>query len=280
MRMVFLLAVALCPVWAQDAAEIVRKSMERDQRNFEELKNYTFRARTEVRELDKNGGVQHTDTHTDEVMILAGRPYERRIAKNDKPLSPSDSAKEQRKLDRELEKRQRETASEKSRAEKERMEARKFLREFTEAYQFTKLGEDTVSGRKVWIIEANPNPKYKARSQQAKIFVRVRGKLWIDEANFQWARVEAQVLETISFGLFLVRLAPGASFTLEQTRVNDEVWLPSRIDVRADARLGLILKMRAGLTIVYSDYQKFQADSRLVPADDKEGPVGLPVKKD
>jgi hypothetical protein len=50
----------------------------------------------------------------------------------------------------------------------------------------------------------------------------------------------------------------------EQTRVNDEIWLPSSILVRADARVALVKKVRAEFDIRYSGYQKFQSDSHIV----------------
>jgi hypothetical protein len=57
--------------------------------------------------------------------------------------------------------------------------------------------------------------------------------------------------------------------------VNEEVWLPSRITVRAEARIAILKKMHAEIDITYRDYRKFQADSKIV-ADALE----LPAKKD
>jgi hypothetical protein len=67
----------------------------------------------------------------------------------------------------------------------------------------------------------------------------------------------------------LFRVAPGGSMSFEQTRVNDEVWLPAHIHVRADARIGYVKKMHAEIEVTYRDYKKFRSDSRMVPADDK-----------
>ena len=71
-------------------------------------------------------------------------------------------------------------------------------------------------------------------------------------------------LDPISFGLGLVKLASGAVLNFDQIRVNDEVWLPAHISVRADARLVYLRKLREELDISYRDYQKFQADSKIV----------------
>jgi hypothetical protein len=50
----------------------------------------------------------------------------------------------------------------------------------------------------------------------------------------------------------------------DQVRVNEEVWLPAHISVRADARLAYLRKLREELDVTYRDYQKFSADSRIV----------------
>jgi hypothetical protein len=77
-------------------------------------------------------------------------------------------------------------------------------------------------------------------------------------------KVEAEVIKTVSWGLFLLRLDPGGRISLEQTRVNDEVWLPRHVTVAGSARIGLIKKVRMHEEITYSKFRKFQADSRLV----------------
>ena len=95
---------------------------------------------------------------------------------------------------------------------------------------------------------------------------KIKGKLWIDQADYQWARVEADVIDTISFGWIVARLAKGARIELEQTRVNDEVWLPSRIRAVASARVGLVKRFNIDSETTYSKFRKFQSDSRIVSA--------------
>ena len=109
--------------------------------NFENRKNYTYQERTEIREYNGSGKLFKTDIVTKEILILEGQPYEKLIARNDKPLSEKDAAKEQKKLDKEVEKRRNQSKSEKARLEKERLEDQKYMREFTEAFDFRAIGE-------------------------------------------------------------------------------------------------------------------------------------------
>src|SRR5262245_442344 len=95
-RFVFLAAIATAAP-AQDAAEIVRRSLDRDQINFDRLKNYTYQQRDVTREYDSKGNVKKTETETYEIMMLGGRPFDHLIARDDKPLPEKEARKEQEK---------------------------------------------------------------------------------------------------------------------------------------------------------------------------------------
>ena len=51
----------------------------------------------------------------------------------------------------------------------------------------------------------------------------VRATLWIDKADLNWVRVDAEVIDDITWGWFVFRLAKGSHLSMEQVRVNDEV---------------------------------------------------------
>src|SRR4051812_32224136 len=217
---------------APDPLEIVRRSVDRDWTDFESRKNYTYQERSEFRQYARAGGATKVRSETNEILILGGRPYERLIERDDKPLSAREEHRQQAKLDRELAKRQHESAAEHARYQKERTEERAFIREIPDAFTFRLLKTDTVSNQPAWVIEARPKPAYRAVHSQAKDFAKVRATIWIEQATYHWVKVDADVLSTISVGFGLLRVAPGSSMRFEQTRVNDEIWLPSSMLVR------------------------------------------------
>jgi hypothetical protein len=262
----FLCAPFLC---AQDPAEIVRRSVERDLANYARMRNYTFIERSEERSYDKNGKLKSTESETYDLVILGGRPYGRKIAKNDKPLPEREQRKEQEKLDREADKRSRESPADKAKQEKARTEQRKFLMELPLAYDFRLEGTEQVSGKPAWVIEARPKPGYRARESRAKLLSKVRGRIWIDQAEYQWVKAEAEAVDALSFGFGLFRIAPGGSLQFAQVRVNDEVWLPSMVHASATARLGYLKNLRAEIDVTYKDYRKFQTDSRIVSVEEQ-----------
>jgi hypothetical protein len=252
-----------------DADVIIRKSLERDFYNFNSVKDYTYVQREEDREYDGNGKLKKTESSTQEVLILAGRPYEKEVAKNDKPLPENEARKEREKMDKELVKREHMSASDRAKVEKEREEERAYLREIPDAFRFRRAGEENISGQPAWVIEAEPKPGYQPKDSKAKVLGKVRGKFWITQRDNRWVKIQAEAIEPLSFGLGLFRIAPGGAFTFEQKRVNDEVWLPTHILIRGDARLAYLKKIHGEIEITYRDYKKFQTDSKIVATEEK-----------
>jgi len=249
----------------QDPRDIVRRSVQRDYLNFERLKDYTYTQRNEERTFDKQGHLQKTETETYDVLILGGHDYEKLTARNDKPLSEKDARKEQQKMDDEIARRERESALDKAQLEKQRRERRKFLDEVPDAFNFQLLGVEQVSGKPAWMISAEPKPGYQPKQRLAKVIEKLRGKIWIDQADYQWVKVEADATGAISFGFGLLKIEPGAALRFEQTRVNDEVWLPASATIKASAREAFFKHIRTEVDMRFQTYRKFQADSQFVP---------------
>ncbi len=271
-----ILLLALTCAFAADAQlspyEIVKRSVERDAANFERYKDYTYHELDLQRMLDKRGKVTRTETELSEVLVLGGRPYSRVLERDGKPLSEKDAAKEQAKLDKEAAKRAKETDRDRAKFEKQRLEERRFAQEIPAAFNFTLLGEETIDGLPVWKIQADPKPGFKSRDGRAGLLKKVRGTLWIDQAGFQWVKADIDVIGTISWGLFVLRIPPGAKISFLQTRVNDEVWLPKQVHVRADAKLGLIKTFRADMDLLFSNYRKFRAESQILDTQELPAP--------
>jgi hypothetical protein len=248
---------------APDPAGIVRRSVDRDRRNFELLKNYTYTETEEDREYDKAGHLKKIESETYEIFFLGGRTYARIVARNGKPLSDKDARKEQEKLDREIRKREGETPQEKAKLEKEREKQRAFVRELPDAFDFKLVGEDVVSGKPAWVISGEPKPDYHARDELAKVVTKMRGKVWIDKSEFQWVKIQAEAIGTLSFGFGLLRIGQGSIVEFEQTRVNDEVWLPASGRFKVDGRLALLKPLHGEVELRFQDYKKFQAKSQF-----------------
>lgn len=270
MRIAIALAVvSLGAAQQRDAREIVRRSADANDLNWKVARNYTFLERLEQRRLDSGGRVKSREVKTYDLTLLEGSPYRRLVERDDHPLSAAEQRKEQEKLDRSITERSKETPSVRERRiaeyEKRRERERAMMGEVVDAYDFKIAGSDRIDGRDVWMIDATPRSGFQPHSRGARILPDLRGRLWIDKLSDQWVKLEAEVIRPVSFGLFLVRLEPAARISFDQTRVNDEVWLPRHIAVAASARIGLIKKLRMEEEITYKNFRKFQADARMVP---------------
>jgi hypothetical protein len=80
--------------------------------------------------------------------------------------------------------------------------------------------------------------------------------------------VEAQTNSTLRFGLFLLALNPGSTLLFEQTRVNDEVWLPKLARGRIHARM-LVKHFNVEVDTTYYDYRRFRSEAHMVPGGEQ-----------
>ena len=139
------------------------------------------------------------------------------------------------------------------------------LAEIPDAFDFKMRGEETIESRPAYVIEGTPHPGYRARSTEARLILpRIKITVWVDKADLNWVRIHADVIDFVSWALCLFRLAPGAQFDVQQTRVNDEVWLPHFAKISGSARIALIKKVNMQQDLTFKNFRKFQTDSQIV----------------
>jgi len=249
--------------------ELIRQVAEKDLENDKKQPDYTYIEREEEHKLDGKGKVKSTGTKTYEIMELYGEQVQRLIAKNDKPLSEKDAAKEEEKAQKIIDKRKNETEDEhKRRQEKEernREEGRQFVLEIADAYNFRLVGTEQLGGRNTWVLDADPRPGYQPHHKDGKYLPKFRFRAWIDKTETQWAKLDIQCIDTVSWGLFIARIHKGSRIVIEQTRVNDEVWLPKHVALKLDARIALLKNFNVEEDLTYNDYKKFRAATKIVP---------------
>ena len=117
-------------------------------------------------------------------------------------------------------------------------------------------------------FEPNPNFDYKNAKSMLKFFGKTAGAMWIDEKDKQVARLEAVLFDSFNVGGgVLAKLKKGASFTLEQERVNDEIWLPSTADINLSVRVLLVKGIDLNQVIRSYDYRKFSTEVKDAKVD-------------
>jgi hypothetical protein len=250
------LASAAALLGQVDAREIIRHAVPADERNWRIARNYAFLQRVELRRLDTQGRVKSSEVRTYDVTLQAGTPYRQLVQRDDRPLPPSEEKRERKRLAESIAERLQESVAERA----ERLSAyerrpdwqREAWHELPEAFEFRLAGERMLDGRGVHIIEATPRLAYQPRSRTAKLFRSIKGRFWVDQQDHQIVRVEAEVIDNIWMGIFLVRVSKGSRATLELTRASDGVWVPGSLQVFASARLGLLKALSFEQRVRYS----------------------------
>ena len=207
-----------------DASRIVEASIAVMQRNWQTRLHYTYVSVTRVGGATPMGRVQSQDVDVSKTILVNGIPFEQLVEHNGQPLS----AEEERKQKEDLDKLRRETPAQRAgRLRKEADENTSLIGQVPKAFDFQLVGEDVVDGRPAYVLQATPHPGYQAQGKYGKMFSRVKGRLWVDKQDLGWIKVDGQVIQPFSMGFFLARVQPGSRITMEQTRVDDGMWMPN-----------------------------------------------------
>jgi hypothetical protein len=251
-----------------DVREIIRRVVAADESNWRLARQYGFSERVDARRVDSQGRIESGDVKTYDVILLDGSPYRRLSGRNDQALPPRDEKKEQHRLARSIAERRNETPGQRALriiAYEIRPEwHREAWRELPQAFDFRLVAEEKANGRSQYAIEATPREGYQPHSRTAKVLAQLKGKLWVDKQDYRIVRADVEVVDTISVGLFLFRLARGSRAAFEQFQVSENVWLPRRVQVSASARVGLLKVVRVEQEVTYSNCRPAQTASVVI----------------
>ena len=273
MRALFVLAIA-CPLLAQDAHEIVRRAVDLDKNNGDNWRNFTYVQHQIDRQFEGSGKVKSAADRTWDVTFHEGSPYRRLIARNGVPLSAEEQKAENEKMEWNIAERRKESKEQRERRiaewRKRADRQREPLNEVPDAFDFQIVREEPIHGAAAWVIDGTPKPHYKPKSSSASILQKMKARFWISKRDYHWIKLEAETLDTFTYGAFLLRIGKGAHIIMEQARVSGDVWLPTHIGLSGSARILLVKGIHAELDLTYSDYKKFVVDSRVVRTGDNQ----------
>jgi hypothetical protein len=122
------------------------------------------------------------------------------------------------------------------------------------AFQFTLIATEPRGSRTLSKYKMDPNPAFKPTTRFTSIFPKVHGFIWIDEASCELARIEGEISDDISVGLFLGKVYKGSHFMQERYEFRPGLWLVSFAQYDFDGR-----KLFSGFSIhertFYSNYR-------------------------
>lgn len=229
------------------------------------LDDYSYNQIITTREPNKDGSLRVVESETRELSFYKGYRITRLVEKNGKPLSPKDQEKEDKETQERVEEIEKEIAKKERSGETgdPRAGQRISLSELFKASRLVNPRRERFKGRDVIVFDFEPNPDfdYKNAKSVIKFFGKTAGVIWIDEKDKQVARVEAYLADSFNYGGgVLAKLRKGASFTLDQDRINDEIWLPSNADINMSIRVLLVKGLNINQNVRSYNYRKFSTE--------------------
>ncbi len=245
------------------------------------LENYSYTETRIDRDLNADGDFIQKSSEKRLLTFYKGNRISRTIEKNGKPLSASDQAKEDRDIEKQI------AEIEKKLAEKERKlnennrvssgvvgqpkddGKRITIADALKGSLLINPRRERFRGRNVIVFDYEPDPAFKPQTRNEKLFALFTGAVWVDVLTKQVVRLDAVL--TKSTGNFIAKAKRGASFSLENELVNNEIWLPSQADINLSIKI-LFFGIDINNLIKYGDYNRFETEVRDVKVGEQSKP--------
>jgi len=132
------------------------------------------------------------------------------------------------------------------------------------AFNFTYVASEPRGDRTLLKYRMEPNPNFRATNRATSIYAKVKGYLWVDEASHQLARVEGEVTDDISLGLFLAKIYKGSKFRQDRYEAAPSLWLPAFSQYDFDGRK-LFTNISIHEKTFYTDYKHIGPPAQAIP---------------
>jgi len=247
----------------------VRKHLDTDE--FRQL-GYMYMETRREQKLDKAGRPT-----VESVKVLESYPglpgeerWERVLSEDGKATPPQELERRDRERQKYVEEYARRLGKdpEKMKAKEERERARR-RRELAEniddinrVFDIHIVGRQVIEGHDTILLALTPRHDAKPRTRAGGIMRNFDVRVWISESDYELARLDAEAIDTVSFGFgLLAQVHKGSTASFQRRKVNDESWLPARADYSVTVRVGLLAVLRRGGSVEFSNYKKFGVDS-------------------
>jgi len=143
--------------------------------------------------------------------------------------------------------------------------------DFLRISEITSVRREMFQGHEVIAFDFEPRKGFKPKNRAEDIVNKLAGTIWVDETAQQVARLEARLTDSYKIGGgMLASIGASTAFSFEQQKIGDEVWLPSSMEANISARVLLLAKFNRSVERRYSEYRKYQIDSKYDVTKPKE----------
>ena len=260
---------------ALDVAALLREVSLNQNQLEKRFIEYSFIQKETDREISGKGELKKETVKVFEVFPVANRePITKLISENGVTLTGERATKEQKRIEEEFAKAERDKERdaqrmEKARTERERKEAARKadkdddvdISNFLRVCEFVSPRRERFRDREAVVFDFRPRAGFKSSNRQEDLISKLVGVVWIDPADKQVMRLEARLAEGFKMaGGLLVNLRPGAALVMEQTRMVEGVWLPRLAQINLSVKVLLFGGGDFNKTIEWSDYKHFSGD--------------------
>ncbi len=233
------------------------------------IKNYIYTSNVTQTEVDGSGHPKKTETIEADIFSVAGVQLRRVTKKNGKPLTPEEEKKETEHIDQAIAKAKERQAKGQPKKRDEVSYAR-----FLELGSFSNERRVLLHGRPTIAVDYTGDPRARTHNPLENAIHELSGTVWVDEQDMAMARVEGHFANNFKIaGGLAIDIAKGTSFWADNTKVNDEVWLPSAFAGQGSARVMVFFNMHGSAQGTNSNYRKFKSGATILPGvQEVEGP--------
>jgi hypothetical protein len=249
-----------------DVAALLREVNKNQDQLENRVAEYAFKQTETDREINDKGELKKESVKVYEVYPLPNRePVEKLISENGVPLSADRAAKEDRRVQEEFGKAEREKDKDEKkvaqrRAEREKKEGTE-ISPFLRACEFISPRRESIGDREAIVFDFRPRLGFKPKTREESLIAKLIGVVWIDPVDKQVIRLEARLAAGFKMaGGLLVSLKPGAALVIEQTRMAQGVWLPKFAQINLSVKVLLFGGGDFNKTIEWSEYRHFAGD--------------------
>jgi hypothetical protein len=234
--------------------------------------SYVYVETRREQKLDKHGR-----TSKESVKVFESYPglpgearWERLVAEDGRPVPAEELAKQDRERQKSaagmVQRLAEDASKERARQEREYQKARReredAVNDIFNVFTIRMIGREPIERHETIAFLLTPRPDAKPKTTEGRQMKHFNVRAWISESDHELVKLEAEAIDTLSFGLgVLARLHKGARLSFLRRKVNGEVWLPPVASYQGSARVGLLLTLRRGGTSEYSGYRKYSVDT-------------------
>jgi len=204
------------------------------------LEKYSCILHDEGDELNSDGSVKKHRSSVKEQFFVNQIEIEHTLARDGKPLSPSDARKEQERVDKQVKK-----FSDPKEAAKAQSHDEKQADLFLRALELKHGRREQRAGRDTLVYDLAGDPDFRPKKIEERFAQVLTGNIAVDEQSGTPVDLRFETIRDIKIGAgLLANLHKGFWLHLSQQRQPDGIWMVKQVQGSGDARAALFVRAR------------------------------------